>query len=40
MFNKYDYLAEFEVKDFKLLKTILKILRFINSGNGSSILST
>lgn len=40
LFEKYDKLIEYEVQDWKILRTILRIIRYINAGNSSSIIST
>ena len=37
--QKYDQLLEYEVKSFKILSTLFKIIRYVNAGNSSSILS-
>lgn len=33
LYNKYDKLIEYEISNYKILKTVLKILRYINAGN-------
>lgn len=40
LFDKYDKLIEYEVLNGKILKTVLKIIRYINAGNSDSIVST
>ena len=40
MEGKYDKLLEYSVTNLKILKLMLKIIRFINAGNSSTIIST
>lgn len=40
LYEKYDKLLQYEVYNWKILKSLLKIVRYVNSGNSSSIIST
>lgn len=40
LYSKYDKLIEYEAKNWKILKLVIKLIKYINAGNAKTIIKT